>query len=392
MAKFEETTINYGAKNKGMNAPKGKQGNSTWKAVTIGGLTGIFFGTASTVGSNILLAMKRGKDQAIADAEKEKENLEENSDALKDAMDNVVAKATPKSAPAKKAVEKEAAVEEKEEAPETSEPKPDETDGAEQAKESEHVEEKSFTDTFQEAREAQGPGGLFVWDGKICTTYTEEEWNSLTDEEREVFAMNAQTFSTDNPNDTEGANAAIEDPSKDIAASSTTGSDDKVEESKEGSEEPAKEDNVIDDGAVDVSVSPVQDTDEELIAQNGSQDELQEEEEADVQIIGTRTITLPNGQEADVAHARINDEDVAVIDIDRDGVGDIAMADLNNNGIPDEGEIIDLHTKEIISTGNYAQADQVQPETDPSVGSETDSDPAADDASLIDDSGLNFTA
>ena len=139
-------------------------------------------------------------------------------------------------------------------------------------------------------------------------------------------------------------------------------------------------------------MSPVQDTDEELIAQNGSQDELQEEEEADVQIIGTRTITLPNGQEADVAHARINDEDVAVIDIDRDGVGDIAMADLNNNGIPDEGEIIDLHTKEIISTGNYAQADQVQPETDPSVGSETDFDSTADDASVIDDSGLNFTA
>ena len=66
-----------------------------------------------------------------------------------------------------------------------------------------------------------------------------------------------------------------------------------------------------------------------------------------------------------MAHARINDEDVAVIDIDRDGVGDIAMADLNNNGIPDEGEIIDLHTKEIISTGNYAQADQVQPDATP---------------------------
>ena len=119
-------------------------------------------------------------------------------------------------------------------------------------------------------------------------------------------------------------------------------------------------------------------------------DSTQPTTDDDVQIIGTKTVTLPNGQVADVSHVRMHDEDVAVIDMDQDGVADIAMADLNHNGTPDEGEIVDLHTKEVISSGmSFAQSQPMQPETDPSVGSETDYESNVNDTPVADD-GMEY--
>lgn len=51
----------------------------------------------------------------------------------------------------------------------------------------------SFATAFAEAREAQGPGGTFIWHGKLFNTYTEAEWNNMSQAERNEFAQNAVT-------------------------------------------------------------------------------------------------------------------------------------------------------------------------------------------------------
>ncbi len=373
MTKFDETIMTNGAQNAGMNTPKRKEGNATWKALTIGGVTGIFFGVASSIGANTYMAVKRGEKAAEAEADA-KEETQDNAAVLENEQKDAVAKTDSKEAPKATHTSKTThATEDATHAPKqdgnTDVDKGNDPDGQHGGTD----EEQSFAETFQAARDAQGPGGLFVWDGKVCTTFTEEEWNNLTDEQREQFAMNAKLYTT------EGLDDAIQDNIKDSEndLAHATVKDDDIEEAKL----------VTDDSDVKESLTG---NEQAQHTQDNVKDSTQPTTDDDVQIIGTKTVTLPNGQVADVSHVRMHDEDVAVIDMDQDGVADIAMADLNHNGTPDEGEIVDLHTKEVISSGmSFAQSQPMQPETDPSVGSETDYESNVNDTPVADD-GMEY--
>lgn len=46
----------------------------------------------------------------------------------------------------------------------------------------------SFKEAFDAAREQVGAGGVFRWHGGIYSTYTEEEWNGMSDAEKDNFA------------------------------------------------------------------------------------------------------------------------------------------------------------------------------------------------------------
>ena len=48
---------------------------------------------------------------------------------------------------------------------------------------------KSFRDAFQAARAEFGPGAVFRWHGNIYNTYTSEEWNAMSAEEKNQFAQ-----------------------------------------------------------------------------------------------------------------------------------------------------------------------------------------------------------
>ena len=47
----------------------------------------------------------------------------------------------------------------------------------------------TFPDAFALARAQVGPGGVFNWRSLIFSTYTADEWNGMTDEQHEQFAM-----------------------------------------------------------------------------------------------------------------------------------------------------------------------------------------------------------
>ena len=46
----------------------------------------------------------------------------------------------------------------------------------------------SFGEAFAAARAEVGPGGVFIWHGGIYNTFTEEEWNNMTPEQKNDFA------------------------------------------------------------------------------------------------------------------------------------------------------------------------------------------------------------
>ena len=50
-----------------------------------------------------------------------------------------------------------------------------------------HVEADNFNDAYAQARVQVGPGGVFEYNGKIYSTYTAEEWNEMSAEERAEY-------------------------------------------------------------------------------------------------------------------------------------------------------------------------------------------------------------
>ena len=50
----------------------------------------------------------------------------------------------------------------------------------------------TFEEAFADARAQVGPGGIFYWHGAIFSTYTEDEWNAMTEDEQARFALQVQ--------------------------------------------------------------------------------------------------------------------------------------------------------------------------------------------------------
>lgn len=48
--------------------------------------------------------------------------------------------------------------------------------------------EMSFGEAFAAARAEVGPGGVFIWHGGIYNTYTADEWNAMTPQQKNDFA------------------------------------------------------------------------------------------------------------------------------------------------------------------------------------------------------------
>lgn len=177
---------------------------------------------------------------------------------------------------------------------------------------------KSFRDAFQAARAEFGPGAVFRWHGNIYNTYTSEEWNAMSTEEKNLFAQRVKP---------EVSPADID------------------------TNQIAKEESIADE---DVQVASVQQEDQAAKAQVVAEESAPAVDtgDDDVRVIGYGDINLVDGRSVTVEELEINGQRVAVIDVDKDGVGDFAMSDLNHNNHADEGEVIDLHTGDAVSFHN----------------------------------------
>ncbi len=175
---------------------------------------------------------------------------------------------------------------------------------------------QSFREAFQTARAELGAGGVFRWHGNIYNTYTAEEWNTMSTEEKNLFAQRVKPEVSPADIDTNQI-AESESAEEDVQVASVQ-QEDHVATAKVVAEEP----------------TPVESDDD------------------DVRVIGYGDVNLADGRSVTVEELEINGQRVAVIDVDKDGVGDFAMSDLNHNHRADEGEVIDLHTGDVISFHN----------------------------------------
>jgi len=133
----EETIIENRPTVNGQNESKNQ--SDTWKKVTLGGVSGILMGAGLLYAGQAVAATKADASEETGDAATAEAQQAENAAATMPVaqMHN----------------------------------------------------DLSFGEAFAAARAEVGPGGVFIWHSGIYNTYTEDEWNAMTPEQKNDFAQ-----------------------------------------------------------------------------------------------------------------------------------------------------------------------------------------------------------
>lgn len=172
----------------------------------------------------------------------------------------------------------------------------------------------SFGEAFAAAREQVGPGGVFEWRGNVYNTYSEEEWEAMSPEDRAEFADRLSVTPIEIEED-------VTPEVPEVVPEEPVDTD--------------QEDDNTENGA-DVGY------DDEIVG-----------EEVDIQIDEVGVVVMEDGSEAVMAVGQVDGHTAVLADVDNDGVFDAMAVDHNDNNIADDNEFED------ISEGNLTVDDAV---------------------------------
>lgn len=175
----------------------------------------------------------------------------------------------------------------------------------------------SFGEAFAAARAEVGAGGVFEWNGRVYNTFYAEEWNSMSPAEHSAFQSSVTHVATP----VASAATAME-TNEAVYTTESTGTTE----------------------AVAVTVAEEQETSSEA------------------RIIGVYEDTI-DGQDVYVGAMEVEGNNIMLVDIEHDGVFDVAVADVDDNGAIGEGEIVDI-SGENISVEDFAARAAMEQQND----------------------------
>lgn len=183
-------------------------------------------------------------------------------------------------------------------------------------------DDMSFGEAFAAARADVGPGGCFEWHSNVYGTYTAEEWDKMTVEERadwsDHFSWNHIDYSQSN-----------------VAQHSTT-----VQHNSSNAAE-------CDDDIEVVSVNHRESNDiahtEQNVHQVSNEVEVQSAE-PEIEILG---VVHDSETNVNVAGMNIDGQDVILIDVDNDLTFDFVASDVNGNGQIDQNELVNIESQNL---------------------------------------------
>ena len=188
----------------------------------------------------------------------------------------------------------------------------------------------SFKDAFDAARAEVGPGGAFHWHGNTYSTFTADEWNNMTDVEKNDYAEAVK------PEVRAEEMNSTHHHTEDVAMVSHSSHADQ-----------------------DVSVAH-----NDANLHQASDVQVADDQNADVHLVNAGEVQLADGSMATVGVFDVYGQEVSVVDFDQDGTPDVAICDVNGNGSINVGEAIDLHTGQVITPNG---SDYANTEVDDSI-------------------------
>ena len=183
---------------------------------------------------------------------------------------------------------------------EGSETHPEWTDG-EVSVASSVSDDMSFSEAFTAARTEVGSGGVFEWHGNIYSTFTEDEWNGMTTEQRDEYGSH---FSWHSDNSSTETTSSTHSSTSSHSAHAT----DEVEVSEVTQTSHTEEVAVVD-------VDP------------------------EVEVLG---VVHDEESGANIAGLAVDGQEVVLIDVNGDETFDVMGADVNGDQQLSQNEIVDI--------------------------------------------------
>ena len=190
-------------------------------------------------------------------------------------------------------------------------------------------DDMSFSEAFAAARTEVGSGGVFEWHGNVYSTFTEDEWNGMTAEQREEYGSHFnwhsdathETASTSHSSNT-SHDAPVTEDVEVVAAN------DNNEQTNQSHETNNNEVEVAD-------VTPAGNTAEEVAVVNA---------EPEVEVLG---VVHDAESGANIGGLVVDGQEVVLIDVDGDSTFDVMGSDVNGDQQLSQNEIVDISGQNI---------------------------------------------
>lgn len=190
-------------------------------------------------------------------------------------------------------------------------------------------DEMSFGEAFSAARAEVGSGGVFEWNGKLYNTFTAEEWEAMSSEEKSDF----QDRVYNNGNDVAEVTSKQE-PDIEIYTP-----------------EPVAE--VTPEPEIEIET-------EDIVAEDVIEPEV--DDDIEIEVLG---MEHNDTYDIDLGGIMIGDQEVVLVDLDSDGGDfDYAIADTDNDGFISQDEIFDLSDDSLGNMDLYANDNTFEDDID----------------------------
>lgn len=186
-------------------------------------------------------------------------------------------------------------------------------------------DDMSFSQAFAAARSQVGAGGAFEWHGKVYGTYLHDEWNKMSAAEKTEFDSHFSWSKNFNPIDSTH--------SDEITASVLDDADDGITA------------NVEDEKGNDISAHIAEDADDVISVNvvNNANDGISVNIVGDTSEVEVLGVTPFDDLDNNIPVVSVDDNPIVMVDLDSDGIVEIAGSDLDDNGIITGNELIDIN-------------------------------------------------
>ena len=188
-------------------------------------------------------------------------------------------------------------------------------------------DDMSFTDAFNSARAQVGAGGVFHWHGGIYSTYTADEWDNMTADNREEYAQAIKP------------EIRADEMENSYVAEAHTTSHSQTADAKADVEP-------VSHASVQSAAYHQDDVEPAYVAASQSYQDTTNADD-DVHVVAQGTVQ---------GHA------AAAVDLNGDGDADVAVIDVNDNNVLDDPDVVVDHQGNMATVGQLAEAAGQQPD------------------------------
>lgn len=189
----------------------------------------------------------------------------------------------------------------------------------------------SFQDAFDAARAQVGPGGVFRWNGGLYSTYKEDEWNAMSDEDKADFAQAIRP----------------EVRADEIVAERMSEMQPQVVVVKE--QVAADTHEAVAQNSIDNAQPMAHNAVDNDVAINTSSEQSQDSNDGDVHVVG---------------QGYVQGHHAVAVDLTGNGVADVAIIDVDDSGTPTDPDVVVDREGNTATMGQIAQSQETQGQDD----------------------------